>query len=307
MSIPPCGRSGLLADDAYGNPLTFTPANALTSLLYTGEQFDQRIAMQYLRARYYNPATGTFNRLDPFAGNMQDPQSLHKYLYVHGDPIQGVDPSGLMSLSVSLSSMSLRGGLIGAAIGTGAGYAYGVYVTGEWFFVVHLKHMLIGGLAGFAIGATTGAYIGYATNAARGLSSGGALHNFVKIADKLWTVPRAIRAGTLGATKGKIFASFALGAAAGAWAAAIEEDPYEIGLLGSIGTVGLATETATSVAYHHFLHELLRKKLGKFAAYLSGTGDIVISFTIGFNVGYMLNKGVQIGTAEIIRALEDNN
>jgi hypothetical protein len=51
--------------------------------------------MQYLRARYYNPASGTFNRLDPFAGNMQDPQSLHKYLYVHGDPIQGVDPTGL--------------------------------------------------------------------------------------------------------------------------------------------------------------------------------------------------------------------
>ncbi len=51
--------------------------------------------MQYLRARYYNPASGSFNRLDPFAGNMQDPQSLHKYLYVHGDPIQGIDPTGL--------------------------------------------------------------------------------------------------------------------------------------------------------------------------------------------------------------------
>jgi hypothetical protein len=52
--------------------------------------------MQYLRARYYNPSTGTFNRLDPFAGNTQDPQSLHKYLYTHGDPIQGIDPRGLM-------------------------------------------------------------------------------------------------------------------------------------------------------------------------------------------------------------------
>lgn len=39
--------------------------------------------------------TGRFNRLDPFFGNSQDPQSFHKYLYVHGDPIQGVDPSGL--------------------------------------------------------------------------------------------------------------------------------------------------------------------------------------------------------------------
>ncbi len=52
--------------------------------------------MQYLRARYYDPASGTFNRLDPFFGNLQDPQSLHKYLYVHGDPVQGIDPTGLM-------------------------------------------------------------------------------------------------------------------------------------------------------------------------------------------------------------------
>jgi RHS repeat-associated protein len=67
-------------------PVAFDPSLALTSLLYSGEIFDQRIEMQYLRARYYNPANGTFNRLDPFFGRMQDPQSLHKYLYVHGDP-----------------------------------------------------------------------------------------------------------------------------------------------------------------------------------------------------------------------------
>ena len=30
----------------------------------------------------------------PFFGNCQDPQSFHKYAYVHGDPIQGVDPTG---------------------------------------------------------------------------------------------------------------------------------------------------------------------------------------------------------------------
>ena len=41
---------------------------------------------------------------------MQDPQSLHKYLYVHGDPIQGVDPTGLL--------VSARGALIGTAIAT---------------------------------------------------------------------------------------------------------------------------------------------------------------------------------------------
>ena len=74
-------------------------SSALTSLLYSGEQFDQRIAMQYLRARYYSPSIGRFNRLDSFAGNMQDPLSLHKSAYVNGDPVQGVDPTGRLSAS----------------------------------------------------------------------------------------------------------------------------------------------------------------------------------------------------------------
>ncbi len=84
----------VFAYDAYGNPHGFTLANALTTHLYSGEQTDQLTGLQYLRARYYSPATGGLNRLDPFAGNLSDPQSLHKYLYTHGDPVNGVDPSG---------------------------------------------------------------------------------------------------------------------------------------------------------------------------------------------------------------------
>jgi hypothetical protein len=33
--------------------------------------------------------------LDPFFGNLQDPQSLHKYLYVHANPVNFIDPTGL--------------------------------------------------------------------------------------------------------------------------------------------------------------------------------------------------------------------
>jgi RHS repeat-associated protein len=92
----------VFAFDAYGQVLAIHdgvtnpvgPALSLTSILYSGEQFDTNIQQQYLRARFYDPATGRFNRLDPFSGDMRNPQSLHKYLYVHGDPIQGVDPTG---------------------------------------------------------------------------------------------------------------------------------------------------------------------------------------------------------------------
>ncbi|TVS17596.1 MAG: hypothetical protein EA424_12305, partial [Planctomycetaceae bacterium] len=74
-------------------------ALAATTLLYAGEQFDPRIGHQYLRARYYDPTTARFTRLDPFFGNLQDPLSFHKYLYVHADPISGLDPSGAWTVS----------------------------------------------------------------------------------------------------------------------------------------------------------------------------------------------------------------
>jgi RHS repeat-associated protein len=80
--------------DAYGNALGFDPVESLTEFLYSGEQFDSKIGQQYLRQRYYDPNTGRFNRLDPFYGNSLDPQSFHKYLYTHADPVNGIDPTG---------------------------------------------------------------------------------------------------------------------------------------------------------------------------------------------------------------------
>ncbi len=83
------------------NPNITNPAN--TDMLYSGEQFDNGLQIQYLRARYYNQNTRGFNSLDPFNGNIGDPQSLHKYVYTHNAPVNGVDPSGeylLMDLSL---------------------------------------------------------------------------------------------------------------------------------------------------------------------------------------------------------------
>ena len=92
----------------------------LSSLGYSGEHFDAKAQQQYLRARFYNPANGRFNRLNPFAGNMQDPQSLHKYTYVHGDPIQGLDRTGkslsggqLAAIGIGINIVSLIGNAAG--------------------------------------------------------------------------------------------------------------------------------------------------------------------------------------------------
>jgi RHS repeat-associated protein len=94
--------------DAYGNLLNsaFTP---ITDLLYCGEFFDATTGLQYLRARYYNPNTGRFNRSDPFIGNISDPASLHKYVYANTSPVMGIDPSGMFTLTLAdvMSSISI--------------------------------------------------------------------------------------------------------------------------------------------------------------------------------------------------------
>jgi len=100
-----------------GNPGTpQNPGFPGTSLLYAGEQFDTDMQQYYLRARYYDQNTGRFNRMDPFAGNRQDPQSLHKYLYCHANPLNGVDPTGCLSsfaqVLVGVGIGMLIGGII---------------------------------------------------------------------------------------------------------------------------------------------------------------------------------------------------
>jgi RHS repeat-associated protein len=61
---------------------------------YRGEQWDSDLGLYYLRARYYNPATGRFMSRDPYDGNEISPISLHKYLYAGSNPVNNVDPRG---------------------------------------------------------------------------------------------------------------------------------------------------------------------------------------------------------------------
>jgi len=61
---------------------------------YRAEQYDPDLGLYYLRARYYNPATGRFLPRDPEDGKPVDPKSLHKYLYADGDPVNRWDSTG---------------------------------------------------------------------------------------------------------------------------------------------------------------------------------------------------------------------
>jgi RHS repeat-associated protein len=139
----------LYAFDAYGNAIGFTPSVALTEFLYSGEQFDSKIGQQYLRQRYYDPVTGRFNRLDPFFGNLNDPQSIHKYAYTHNDPVNNIDPSGKF---------------VAIAIGVLSGIALSSYLnTQKSAKDLSTGALILRGLAtvGFGVSAYFGTYMLY--------------------------------------------------------------------------------------------------------------------------------------------------
>ena len=83
--------------DAYGILLKKN-GDTDNDYLYTGEQYNESTGLYYLRARYLSPETGTFTTMDTYAGTLDNPVSLHKYLYANGNPVMYTDPTGNFSL-----------------------------------------------------------------------------------------------------------------------------------------------------------------------------------------------------------------
>ncbi len=75
----------------YGEEL----GEAQNGLGYTGEWFDAGVGLTYLRARWYDGASGRFTSQDAWEGDYYKPQTLHFYVYVENNAINLVDPSGL--------------------------------------------------------------------------------------------------------------------------------------------------------------------------------------------------------------------
>ncbi|MFL5733780.1 MAG: RHS repeat-associated core domain-containing protein [Chloroflexia bacterium] len=57
---------------------------------YAGQYTDSDSGLQYLRARYYDPATQQFLSRDPL-----EAQTGQAYGYANGNPVNVTDPSGL--------------------------------------------------------------------------------------------------------------------------------------------------------------------------------------------------------------------
>ncbi|MDP0499534.1 MAG: RHS repeat-associated core domain-containing protein [Verrucomicrobiota bacterium JB022] len=134
--------------------MSATGRGTLNAYLYTGEQWDADLGMYFLRARYLNPDTGRFHTLDTYEGSRSDPQTLHKYLYAHANPVMGVDPSGMFTLAERI--------VVAAVIGTMASVTVGAVglnrvIQHGW----HNPDVYFGGVRG-RIGGSTSMGVGYA-------------------------------------------------------------------------------------------------------------------------------------------------
>ena len=109
-------ESGKVTDkyvyDAFGN-LISSVGSTKNDFLFAGEQFNPVTGLYYLRARYMDTSTGRFISQDTYQGDINDPVSLHKYLYANANPVTYSDPSGYKSVA----EMAVVGAAIGALTG----------------------------------------------------------------------------------------------------------------------------------------------------------------------------------------------
>jgi RHS repeat-associated protein len=115
--------STMATTDASGNVVNtyaYDPYGATTSLTgsqpnpyqFAGQATDAT-GLQYLRARYYDPSTGTFLSSDPMGVSPRWPGN--PFLYASGNPVLLVDPYGLFGLP-SWSDVKDAAKAVGGAI-----------------------------------------------------------------------------------------------------------------------------------------------------------------------------------------------
>ena len=68
--------------------------DADNSITYAGYQYDSESGLYYLNARYYDSTTARFLTEDTYAGQANDPLSLHRYTYCANNPLRYTDPDG---------------------------------------------------------------------------------------------------------------------------------------------------------------------------------------------------------------------
>lgn len=73
-----------------------------TSQRWLGQRSDEDAGLVYLNARFYDPELGAFTAPDSLIPDAYRPQTLNRYAFGEGDPVNNADPSGHISMRVEL-------------------------------------------------------------------------------------------------------------------------------------------------------------------------------------------------------------
>ena len=99
--------------DDFGVTTTIGDSSFFNEVCYTGGIYDVSTGLYYLNARYYDPRNGRFITRDTYRGELDEPNTLHLYVYCANNPINYVDPSGHRRIKISIT---WAGRIIDAAI-----------------------------------------------------------------------------------------------------------------------------------------------------------------------------------------------
>ena len=91
--------------DEFGNQRESGWSN-FNSYGYNGESYDYITGLQYLRARYYDPATGRFLTQDTVQGDVMNPLTQNLYSYTQNNPLNLIDPSGHWSIKKAFKKVT---------------------------------------------------------------------------------------------------------------------------------------------------------------------------------------------------------
>lgn len=90
--------------DPFGN-LTDNGGTTGSDLKYTGAYWDSQTGnpgsppLYHIGTRYYDPTTGRWTQQDPIGGEIMNPATVNAYTYAADDPINEIDPSGMLGCS----------------------------------------------------------------------------------------------------------------------------------------------------------------------------------------------------------------
>jgi RHS repeat-associated protein len=89
----------------YGELVSGLQTGTTTKWDFTNYERDLAVGdsgLDNAKARYYANRFGRFMSIDPFSGSLTNPQSLNKFSYASGDPVNFVDPNGMLITRVCM-------------------------------------------------------------------------------------------------------------------------------------------------------------------------------------------------------------